>query len=175
MVHRRSVPHGNSHAMTRSALQRSAAKLSFAYMLKARVFRRSLAIWMSRVLPFMRFSSDGSRRGCRGLLRNRMRIRVSQAWTYRRATSFAKSKRRTRCLENGECMPPSNSSVFPYRHEPVDASWRKIVGSMPSSRNWGNHTSRSLTRSRPLRVMSDGVLIFATSKNIAFDADQRLV
>src|SRR6266851_8166447 len=104
-----------------------------------------------------------------------MRIRISQAWTYRRATSFAKSKKRIPCLGSGECMLPSSSLAFLCLPEPVDASWPRIVGSMPSSRNRGSRTSQSPTRSRRLLVMSGGVSIFATSKSIVFDADQRLV
>src|SRR6266571_4045975 len=44
------------------------------------VFRRLLAIWMSHVQRFMSFSSDGSRKGCRAFLINRMRRRFETSY-----------------------------------------------------------------------------------------------
>src|SRR5437763_1920009 len=67
MAHRHSARSGNSPAMRRLARRRSAARLSAAYMRHRLEYARpSLAIWMSRGLRFMRFSSDGWRKGCRG-------------------------------------------------------------------------------------------------------------
>src|SRR5947209_719934 len=43
----RAARSGNSPAMRRLTRRRSAARLSSAYMLRAGVFRQSLAIWMS--------------------------------------------------------------------------------------------------------------------------------
>ena len=52
----------------------------------AGVFRRLRAIWMFPAPRFTRFSNDGSRKESRDSQTNRMRIRASRAWTYRRAT-----------------------------------------------------------------------------------------
>src|SRR5215471_2267657 len=50
--------------------------------------------------------NDGSRKACWGFLTSHMPIPANQVWTCPRAISFAKSKKRTHCLENGECMLP---------------------------------------------------------------------